>query len=329
MHARSVLWIALCSSLLPGCSVFTNNEDKPALMETGLTVVTADSEYQRGRQLHLQGKYSEAQQAYLHALSIHPAHPEAMNGMAALIAASGDLNRAIAMLIDLSQSRPESHIYANLGHAYQLKGQSDKARAAYAMALEMDPENQQARMELQALNQETPHQAPVTAQAEHQPAVSASNLPAEARFEAIGPGVYQMQYPVEPALVHTTHAPAAMAVPERSTTAMLPQLKIELVNGNGVTGFARGLRDLLPPQAWRVVRATNYERFNVQVSRIDYAEHQLPAAQRLATELGLQPRFRLNNQQEGTRLRIVLGHDCKDIDSLRARLATLSLQAVS
>ncbi len=106
-------------------------------------------------------------------------------------------------------------------------------------------------------------------------------------------------------------------------------MPVELVNGNGVTGFARGLRELLPSDAWRVVRTTNHEQFNVGRTRIEYVRDHAPVARQFGDELGLSPRLQVNNQQYGTRLRVILGHDCKDLQSLKLRLAASQRPAAS
>jgi hypothetical protein len=101
----------------------------------------------------------------------------------------------------------------------------------------------------------------------------------------------------------------------------IPTIAIEVANGNGVQGLARSLRGLLNGQSWRVVRTINHEQFGVRFTRIEYAPNSAQDAKNLADTLGIDARFRLNNQQAGTQMRIILGHDLKDLSEIRHRLA--------
>ncbi len=345
MKANTSLCIALCGGMLAGCSSLSDGSlsgwNTPPKI-----AMTADGEYQRGRQLHLMGQYSDAQKAYLSALAIDPDHADAKNGMAALIGASGDLDRAIGMLVELSERHPASHVYANLGHAYQMRGRDFDAFNAYQRAVELDGANQHARRRLQALEQK------LAANVAAPPAPAAVPLeePAPAAaIDTVTSGVYALRYPPGPSAVpvpaieERVSPPVVVGEPQVAinqptpmhpdpvTPARIPAyaMPVELVNGNGVNGFARGLRELLPSDAWRVVRTTNHEQFNVGRTRIEYVRDHAPVAKQFGDELGVNPRLRINNQQYGTRLRVILGHDCKDLQALRLRLAAGQRQAAS
>jgi hypothetical protein len=103
--------------------------------------------------------------------------------------------------------------------------------------------------------------------------------------------------------------------------SVISTIAIEVANGNGVQGLARSLRGLLNGQSWRVVRTINHEQFGVRFTRIEYAPNSAQDAQNLADTLGINAIFRLNNQQTGTQMRIILGHDLKDLSAIRQRLA--------
>ncbi len=376
MKTKTGLCITLCGSMLMGCSSLSDSS--LAFWKTPPKMaMTADGEYQRGRQFHLIGQYSDAQKAYLSALAIDPQHAEARNALAALIGASGDLDRAIGMLVELSQRHPQSHVFANLGHAYQMRGQLFEARNAYQRAVDIDPGNENARRKLAALEQQLGATAVVEATPIPEPVAA---QPAPGAIDLVMNGVYAMRYPVgtvdvpeaasvdllkapaettprasvpgridvtEAASVDLLNAPAEvppkMSVPmavaitaipaeSRKSDAIRPptrSLTVELVNGNGVTGLARQLRGLLPANEWKVVRTANHADFWVRQTRIEYVEPHKPAARRLAEEIGVRPALRPNNEMTGTRLRVVLGHDFKDLESLRQRLAAGEAQPAS
>lgn len=341
MKARTGICASLCGSLLLGCSSFPSlsglfGEREPAPVMR--VAKDADAEYRRGKRLHLAGQYGDAQKAYLNALAIDPAHAEARNGLAALIGASGDLDRAIAMLTELSTNYPASHVYANLGHALQLKGRDFDARDAFQRAVDLDPGNQNARKRLLALDEKL--QGTAVAVIEEKPLEPAAAE--KATIESVGPAMYAMRYPdgpqpvppVEPAVAAEVPTPAiealvapagAQVVVPAVAQARVPRsraLPVELVNANGVTGLARQLRSLLPGDEWRVVRTRNHENFAVGATRIEYAPKYRKDAQQFAQDVGIAAKLRVNEELQGARLRIVLGRDCRDFDQLKQKLAS-------
>lgn len=349
MKTKTGLWVTLCGGMLMGCSSL--NDGSLAFWKTPpVMAMTADGEYQRGRQLHVMGQYADAQKAYLSALAIDPQHPEARNGIAALIGAHGDLDRAIGMLVELSAHYPKSHVFANLGHAYQLRGRTFEAHDAYQRAVDIDPGNEHARRKLAALAQQLGATAVAEAPGE---AETAAVEPDTGAIDLVARGVYAMRYPsagqgmsatvavdpgestVEASAAATSLTPAVSAAAHGpghqidARHAPARALTVELVNGNGVNGLARQLRAWLPANEWKIVRTSNHSDFWVRQTRIEYVQPHKPAAQRLADDIGVRPTLRPNNELTGTRLRVVLGHDCKDLDSLRQRLATAEMPPAS
>jgi hypothetical protein len=114
---------------------------------------------------------------------------------------------------------------------------------------------------------------------------------------------------------------------DSETQRTVSTLAIEVANGNGVQGLARSFRGLLDGQSWRVVRTINHQQFGVRFTRIEYASNMSRDAKNLADTLGIDAKYRLNNQQTGTQMRIILGHDLKDLSAIRQRLAA-SAQSV-
>ena len=352
--ASSLGLLILCSAL-PACVSTPDDYRRPVVAMNSSIQITADSEYLRGKLLHLQSRYDEAQQAYLSALTMNKDHPEARNGMAALLGARGDLDRSIALLTGMAQSGAKlPQVYVNLGHAWMKKGQLAQARTALERALEIDPDNQAAKEKLAALVViEHPSTAPVSGT----PVASASGLSVVSLnpIERLGEGLYVLRYdlPVSdrasekapgkapekaPVTVHvvsdsvtknlierpsdtTSSSPRTEFVMNSEPSTDVPTLAIEVANGNGVQGLARSLRGLLAGQSWRVVRTTNHEQFGVRFTRIEYTSDRALDARLLADTLGIDAKFRMNNQQAGTQMRIILGHDLKDLTAIRQRLA--------
>jgi len=386
-NKASSFWLALLSSLLPACVSTPHDPGQPLVSMNSGIQINPDSEYLRGKLLHLQARYDEAQQAYLSVLTMDKNHAEARNGLAALLGARGDLDRSIALLSSMVQSNTRlPHVYINLGHAWMKKGQLVQARAALERALELEPDNTAAQEKMAVLlSLEKPGVVQATqtiAAADTNAAVISVNP-----IERLSDGLYVLRYsvPAPEPVPQSVQKPAEAVFKSKVSNATepvveviapnsrsdssknselprvvptlaiefnsedrnvnkpavevagivtrsdfskdgdsrsaIPTIAIEVANGNGVQGLARSLRGLLNGQSWRVVRTINHEQFGVRFTRIEYAPNSAQDAKNLAETLGINARFRLNNQQAGTQMRIILGHDLKDLSEIRHRLA--------
>lgn len=292
----------------------------------------AQGEYERGRQLHRAGQYVEAKQAYISALSLDPTHAEAKNGIAALMGISGDLDNAIVLLQQLSKDHPAPHVYSNLAHALQLRGREWEARDALQQALIIDPSNESNRSRLQELDKKlnTPSEAELFVKTDSSAfAVSSENF-----IEATGQSTYALRYtvPASPSsptvklseskseIISTSLADAHLKASSKPINSA--SLSVELVNGNGVNGLAKQLGSSLPVDHWHVVRTANYKHYGVGFTRIEYLPDHADDARRFSSMLGIGQRIRPNTEQRGT-LRIILGHDCKNIAQMKKRLAAI------
>jgi hypothetical protein len=363
MNKASTLWLAALSSLLPACVSTPHDPGQPlVLMNSGIQI-NPDSEYLRGKLLHLQARYDEAQQAYLSALTMDKNHAAARNGLAALLGARGDLDRSIALLSSMAQSDTRlPQVYTNLGHALTQKGQLVQARAALERALELDPDNLAAKEKmavLLSLEKPTSTQAAQAVQATQATVTTDTNvsvIPVNP-VERLSDGLYVLrnsvpapepvpqtvQKPVdvvlnsaatkvteravEPAVEVAARSTESSASKDSETQRTVSTLAIEVANGNGVQGLARSFRGLLDGQSWRVVRTINHQQFGVRFTRIEYASNMSQDAKNLADTLGIDAKYRLNNQQTGTQMRIILGHDLKDLSAIRQRLAAAAQSA--
>ena len=335
MKTRTGISLSLCGPLLFGCSIFPSMSSLfDSTPQSQLRLVkSAQSEYERGRQLHRAGQYVEAKQAYISALSLDQTHAEAKNGMAALMGMSGDLDNAIVLLEQLAKDHPVPHVYSNLAYALQLRGRELEARNALQQALSIDPSHEGNRSRLQALDKK------LNAANETEPIIeidaTAVSDSSDNKIEVTGPSTYALRYPISTSPSLSAQSDRASESKSKvsamsSSDAQLDTpakpihgaaLSVELVNGNGVNGLAKQVGSSLPVDRWRVVRTANYKNYSVELTRIEYLPQHADDARRFSNMLGISTRFRPNTEQRGT-LRIILGHDCKNIAQLKERLAS-------
>lgn len=87
-------------------------------------------------------------------------------------------------------------------------------------------------------------------------------------------------------------------------------VRLEISNGNGVTGMAARLGRELDGEQWRTVRLSNIRPYTQRRSRIEYGPQQRQAAQALARRLQVE-RTVVREENRVADLRVVLGHDMR------------------
>lgn len=109
-------------------------------------------------------------------------------------------------------------------------------------------------------------------------------------------------------------ASSAGSPPDHAATAAapspMPAARIEVSNGNGVTGFARRIRAELEHDGVKVARMTNYSSYTIHQTVIEYRAGYSMAAQALMAQLGKPAALaESRGDRPGTDVRLVLGRD--------------------
>ncbi|MQA38604.1 LytR C-terminal domain-containing protein [Rugamonas aquatica] len=113
------------------------------------------------------------------------------------------------------------------------------------------------------------------------------------------------------ALVEVLRVGAGAGVGTVADAAAAPApsgVRLEISNGNGITGAAARLARTLNAEGIKATRLTNVRPFVVPLSRIEYQRDQQLLAQTLAQRLGL-PLQAQSGKPAYADMRIVLGHD--------------------
>lgn len=152
--------LAVAAILGPGCA--THDKPRAAMdVEPVLAVrhgaPEAQAQYQLGRYYQGQYRYEQAELAYMRALALDSQHVEAMNALATIYAAQGNLQGSAQMLERVVTMAPDAaHLYNNLGFAYFLQGRFEDAFGAVRKALRLDPTLQRAWANLERIADLTP-----------------------------------------------------------------------------------------------------------------------------------------------------------------------------
>lgn len=304
-----------------------------------LSLQAADDYYVLGRNQYAARRPADALASYRQALRLAPGHVNARNGLAVLHAANGDYANAIALLRALTQEGPpagSAFLFVNLGHAYFLSGDDERAIAALEQACLLDPSHagawrqlgvvlehagqfeRAARMRQQARSLQQHDHGADQALLATAPPEAFDPWPADmARTEIVQQGgMYALQRTAAPAASAIPPA-APSAAPSAEPVASAPRgiLRVEIRNGNGVPGMAAALARTLARQRLQVVRLANEKTFDVARSRVDYGLGQQGAARALAGRLGAVVPD--GQACETADLCIILGRDLTDIAALQ------------
>jgi hypothetical protein len=257
---------------------------------------SVDALYQKGRYYQGQRRYEQALTAYRKALQADPTHIEARNGLAVTLAMQGKLDDAVKEFRAAIELAPNAaHLQNNLGHTLYLQGKYAAAVETLEHALILAPGNSGTQSNLKLAYAKTgnpgytppiqtartepvaapspqavePSPSPILQQASdtpHTPPVPEATAPT-GRLAAVQ--VTANVYEIREAPLQTT-PPAAGKEAAPAKSADKNKMRLEVSNGNGVTGFAKMVSRYLDKQGYPTARLTNQKPFQVKVTQIQY-----------------------------------------------------------
>ncbi len=318
------LLFACAGALLFACAdVSHRSEPKAPLVRAA---GSPDDAYVLGRQQHMSKRYPAAIASYQAALRANPRHINATNGLATLYAEQGDFPKAIALWKELTAGPAASagpgsaFLYSNLGYAHLLNGDFQQAIAALERACLLDPLNYRAwrylgsslekigrteRAELMykqasALEQHDFKSDYALAERKGVAVIDGAVRTGPARdgwakteVRQTGSGMFELRRAALPTLTAAPMPVAAPSVeaieeaqPDEAAGTVEEVAKLEIRNGNGITGMARSLARKIGHPGLRVVRLSNEKSFNVEHTRVEYQGAFREAATKLAERFG-------------------------------------------
>ncbi len=338
MHTTGKTMAAACAgALLLACG---GPRQQPAAEPPAF--LGADAYYALGRAEHAARRPALARRGYALALQVDPAHADARNGMAVLLAEQGDYGAAVQIwraLVGEAAALPAAERafrLGNLGYALYLQGERAEALAMLEQACVLDPYRPVAWEQLAgvlAATGDTQRALQMTKQARmlrsHDirqdyaltgaavPAATAPAASAEPRETPWPAGLARTEVVQAGAVVEVRRVAAVVPAPAAAAPAatVATAVKLEISNGNGVRGmaaaWARRLREpafaAWPSLRLTNVRLTNVKPFAVPVSRIEYRD--TPDIGKLAQALAARLGMRAMPAGGTADLRIVLGWD--------------------
>lgn len=289
---RPIASAVLGACLLQACGAPPPRQEmliQPATQIRHSANQTANSYYQLGRYHQQRGDLELALMAYTYSIARDSGHLDARSAAAALHAQQGRLDQAKAMLLAVAADYPGvASAYNNLGYVYYLERDYGTSAEMLRKAVALENGNDRARNNLRLaeaaiarLAGTSPSIAPavepiVPVAAQPVSATAPASLMASAmELVQLGPNVFELKRRSAPlaAFVPLVAAPAA-------TNAPFPSARVEISNGNGVTGLAKRIKQALGRQGIAVSRLTNARPYQQVETIIEYRDgHALHAEQ--------------------------------------------------
>lgn len=315
--------IALGISVLlatAGCAANKSGEMPPLTIQPTTKIqqsgATPAGLYQLGRYYQGQRRYDAALDAYEKALAADRNFVEALNGIGVVHAQRGEFGKATEAFNAAIALAPKSaHLYNNLGYSQLMEGANANAVQSFKKALELEPQNERAMTNLtlayEKLGEPDKAQQITELSKENLAARQASAnavTPADAsrppgfQLSQVAPNVYEL-HPAPPA------APSAMKKIDSGPVTQKP-FRLEVSNGNGITGMAKHVSGWLKGEGFTPVRLTNDKPFNKPATQIQYRAGYQKEAEKLNAALS-RPATLLETDhlRADIQVRLMLGKD--------------------
>ncbi len=284
------------------------------------------------RQFEGERRWREARDAWRKAALAAPEDADILNALGLAETSQGQYSNAVAALRRAVAADPQrAQLLNNLGYALLLDGQSVEAKRVLQEALTRSPDHRLARVNLDRIDQVAGGASPRSvADSSPQPSGEASIRAPASHLQTL-PNVEPLQLR-QAGLTEASELPAtatAVAAPNNLATEtqlsappMLPAtvsaattlpLRIEIVNGNGVTGMATWLGGWLRARGLaQNTLLSNAQPFNTMTTVMHYRTGYFTVAKELAERLPY--RVEVATEPGGAAnadVRVVLGRDLR------------------
>ena len=254
-----------------------------------------------GYALYLSGSYAEAASALQCAVALNPANQAAHINLALALDKSGDREKAVQVMVQAAQQQSAVSQVAQVAQVAQVPQQVLALPKEWGVITQSAPVSVvESRFQVVQLG------------------ANVSELRARAQVKMAAVSVAK---PIRLASVPHQQKPVVaaahrlvMATEIRDQTArpalVAKQYRIEVSNGNGVTGMAKKVAGFLGGAGYSRTHLTNQKPFHVVSSQVQYRAGYREQAQSLAMTLPRQPGIvQSDNLRGNISVRVVLGKD--------------------
>ena len=259
-----------------------------------------------GYAYYLQGQYAESVTALEQAALLDPTNQRALNNLGLAYAKAGNKGESVQAFAQAANAATTTpNVVATevattpAQNTLQVSDQAAAIVAALSAELNVQPAPQpQSQPEVQVLA--LPKDRGVIRSAANANAVAV----VDSRVQLVKLSANVSELRVQPYSAEPMQTAATVDV------ADLKKLRVEVANGNGVTGAARKVGRFLGNQGYPAARLTNQKPFQVRMTQIQYREGYQAEAQLLQASLpDAHELVQRDDMRTGVSVRLVLGKD--------------------
>lgn len=251
-----------------------------------------------GYAYYLQGKYAESVAVLTKATMLDSTNQRALNNLGLAYAKSGSKSESVQAF---SQA-------VNIGESSAVKPVIDPVAAASMVAVNTSPNREAPAVQNVTVSNTEPQMLAIPK--DSGVIRPASNVATVAQVDSrmqlvkLAPNVFELRV-----RQHSDVKPIQMAVAVDESTN-LKTSRVEVANGNGMTGMAGKVGKFLRNQGYPVARLTNQKPFQVRMTKIEYRDGHEAEAQLLRSSLPNSPELvQRDDLRADVSVRLVLGKD--------------------
>lgn len=264
-----------------------------------------------GYAYYLQGQYVDAVKALQQATTLDPSNQRALNNLGQAYAKAGNTTQsALAFSEAISVEKPNANLAAapvsslpvaaanvTVLAAAETKPQSDQPADTQMLAIPKD------RGVIRTANLAPQHPAPQISAIEVVPVAES-----RATLVPLAPNVSELKLRLQP--TETMQLATVENQQNLQQVQQLQQVRLEVTNGNGVTGAAGKISRYLRVQGYNAPRLSNKKPYNTQTTQIHYRTGYEAQAQLVQSKLLDMPQLvERNDMRANVSVRVVLGKD--------------------
>lgn len=318
-HIKQLKWILSSVLVLAAC---TSVQKDAALNGIEIRPVTRVSHangsprimYLLGR--YHQGKldYQKAIAAYERALEVKPDYVEVHNGLGVIYSMQGKHELSLRHFDKAIELAPqETYLYNNLGYAHLIRSNFAEAIKSLSKALSLDPENKRAQWNL-AIAQEKNHLDNKVIASQPNPDNSSTVVTQELSItntDEAGDHITRFrEYADSPLTSVISSSDDLDAHDKNSSLPDNKNIRLEVSNGNGITGMAKQISVFFQQHGVASVRLTNHQTYNQNKTEIYYRSENYHQAYQINQMLPVPVKLVESDQlRHDIQIKILLGQD--------------------
>lgn len=319
LHIKQLRWILSSVLVLAACTSIQKDTTLNGIEIKPVTRVNHANGsprimYLLGR--YHQGKldYQKAIAAYERALEVRPDYVEVHNGLGVIYSMQGKHELSLRHFNKAIELAPqETYLYNNLGYAHLIRGNFADAIKSLSKALSLDPENKRAHWNL-AIAQEKNHlDNKVTAS---QPNLdNSSSIVSQERSKTnndeVGDHITRFREDADSQLTSVISSADNMDTHDKnSSLSDNKNIRLEVSNGNGITGMAKQISVFFQQRGVASVRVTNHQMYNQNKTEIYYRSENYHQAYQINQMLPVPVKLVESDQlRHDIQIKILLGQD--------------------